>query len=98
MRFRTLELVEGVQFDRGYLSADFVNDQETASDSRKFVWRRKDMTDEEKDLMEHYGVTAVQETVYLFNGAKYRDLKDALNYAKLLAKRENGSIASKETS
>ena len=54
------------------------------------------MTDEERELMEHYGVTAVQETVYLFNGAKYRDLKDALNYAKLLAKREHGSIASKE--
>jgi hypothetical protein len=67
-----------------------------ASYSRDFVWRKKDMTDEERELMEHYGVTAVQETVYLFNGAKYRDLKDALNYAKLLAKREHGSIASKE--
>ena len=53
------------------------------------------MTEDEKQLMERYGVTAVQETVYLFNGAKYRDLKDALNYAKLLAKRENGSNASK---
>ena len=48
------------------------------------------MTDEEKVQMAHYGVTAVQETVYLFNGAKYRDLRDALNYAKLLAKREEG--------
>ena len=67
-----------------------------ASYSRDFVRRRKDMTDEESELMEHYGVTAVQETVYLFNGAKYRDLKDALNYAKLLAKRQHGSTASKE--
>lgn len=55
-----------------------------------------DMTDEEKEQMAYYGVTAVQETVYLFNGAKYRDLKDALNYAELLAKREKriASIAS----
>ena len=53
------------------------------------------MTEEEKELMEHYGVTAAQETVYLFNGAKYRDLKDALNYAKLLAARANESAASK---
>lgn len=54
------------------------------------------MTDEEKEQMAYYGVTAVQETVYLFNGAKYRDLKDALNYAELLAKREKriASIAS----
>lgn len=53
------------------------------------------MTDEEKELMTHYGVTAIQETVYLFNGAKYRDLKDALNYAKLLAKREKESLVSR---
>ena len=52
------------------------------------------MTEEEKELMEHYGVTAAQETVYLFNGAKYRDLKDALNYAKLLSERANGTSAS----
>lgn len=44
------------------------------------------MTDEEKEQMAHYGVTAVQETVYLFSGYKYRDLNDALNYAKLLAR------------
>jgi hypothetical protein len=52
------------------------------------------MTEEEKELMERYGVTAEEETVYMLNGAKYRDLKDALNYAKLLAERAKESIAS----
>jgi hypothetical protein len=53
------------------------------------------MTDEQKALMEHYGVTAAQETVYMFNGARYRDVRDALNYAELLAKRAKESHASK---
>jgi len=52
------------------------------------------MTDEEREQMERYGVTAKQETVYLFNGAKYRLLKDALNQAKLLASRGIDSSAS----
>lgn len=45
------------------------------------------MTEKEQELMQRYGITTAQETVYLFNGAKYRDLKDALGYAKLLAER-----------
>jgi len=52
------------------------------------------MTDEEREQMQRYGVTAKQETVYLFNGAKYRLLKDALNQAKLLAARGSASSAS----
>jgi hypothetical protein len=53
------------------------------------------MTEEESKLMEHYGVTAAQETVYLFNGAKYTDLKDALNYARLVLERKNESTVSR---
>jgi len=52
------------------------------------------MTDEEREEMKRYGVTAKQETVYLLNGAKYRLLKDALNQAKLVASRESESMAS----
>lgn len=52
------------------------------------------MTEERKALMERYGVTAVQETVYLFNGARYRDVEDALNHAKLLAERANRATQS----
>ena len=47
------------------------------------------MIEEERALMERYGVIAAQETVYLFNGAEYRDLRDALNYTKLCAERES---------
>ncbi len=53
--------------------------------------------DEEEEQIAHYGVSAVQETIFLFNGAKYRDLEDMLNYAKLLAKRENGLHQKHET-
>ena len=40
------------------------------------------MTEEEEKLMERYGITSEQNTVYYYMGHKYERLKDALNYAK----------------
>jgi len=41
------------------------------------------MTEEEKELMERYGITYEQNTVYYYMGYKYDRLQDALKYAKL---------------
>jgi hypothetical protein len=41
------------------------------------------MTEEEKELMNQYGITVEQKSVYTYKGYKYEHLKDALNYAKL---------------
>lgn len=40
------------------------------------------MTEEEKKMMDQYGITSQQKTVYLYNGHKYDNLKDAISYAK----------------
>ena len=41
------------------------------------------MTEEEKELMNRYGITVEQKSVYTYKAYKYEHLKDALNYAKL---------------
>jgi hypothetical protein len=41
------------------------------------------MNEEEKELMERYGITVEQKTVYSYKGYRYERLKDALNYAKV---------------
>ena len=43
---------------------------------------------EEKSLMEHHGITAMQQAVYHYKGFRYGNLMDALNYAELVANRE----------
>jgi hypothetical protein len=39
--------------------------------------------EEEKKLMEQYGITCEQRTVYFYQGYQYANLKDALNYARI---------------
>jgi hypothetical protein len=41
------------------------------------------MTEEEKGLMNRFGITVQQKSVYTYKGYKYEHLKDALNYAKV---------------
>ena len=41
------------------------------------------MTEEEVKLMERYGITCEQKTVYYYKGYKYERLDDALKYAKI---------------
>ena len=50
---------------------------------------RYDMTEEEKELMKHYGITLEQRSVYIYKGYKYAHLKDAVNYAKIEAERRD---------
>ena len=47
------------------------------------------MTEEEVLLMEKYGVTFQQRTVFCYRGHKYERLKDALDYAKIDAERSD---------
>lgn len=49
------------------------------------------MNDDDKSLMEHYGVTAKESTVYMYLGKKYDKLQDALNYAKIVTARKKSS-------
>jgi hypothetical protein len=43
---------------------------------------------EEKSLMEHHGITAMQQAVYHYRGFRYGTLMDALSYAELVTSRE----------
>lgn len=40
------------------------------------------MTDEEKQLMDQYGVTCETKTIFHYRGHRYDRLDDALNFAK----------------
>jgi hypothetical protein len=53
------------------------------------------VTEEDRKLMEHYGIVAQQKTLYLYKGHKYDHLKDALSYAKIDAGRTDASATSK---
>lgn len=46
---------------------------------------------EAKSLMEHHGITAMQQAVYHYKGFRYGNLMDALNYAELVTSREFGA-------
>lgn len=46
------------------------------------------MSEEEKQLMEQYGITCVQKTVYLYKDFRYDHLKDAFRYAEIDMKRD----------
>lgn len=54
------------------------------------------MNDDNENLMERYGITAKQSTVYMYLGRKYDKLQDALNYAKIVAAREQSSVINKK--
>ena len=49
------------------------------------------MTRDESPLMDHYGITSEQKTIYRFRGLAYDRLQDAINYAKIVTDRENSS-------
>jgi hypothetical protein len=55
------------------------------------------MNDNNENLMERYGITAKQSTVYMYLGRKYDKLQDALNYAKIVAAREQSSVIKKKS-
>jgi hypothetical protein len=56
------------------------------------------MTEEEaKTVMEHHGITAAQQAVYHYNGFKYGNLVDALNYAELITSRASELGAQRPT-
>ena len=48
------------------------------------------MTEDEKQkLMERYGITAEQQSVYHYAGFRYSNLTDALDYAERVTNRSN---------
>jgi hypothetical protein len=51
--------------------------------------------DETKSLMERYGITATQQSVFHYQGFKYGNLTDALNQAELVATRANAAAGPK---
>ena len=50
------------------------------------------MSEDEKRLLELYGITVESKTIYLYNQHRYEFAKDAINYAKLEAGREKESM------
>lgn len=50
------------------------------------------LTDEEKQLMEQYGISCERRTLYFFEGYKYEKLQDAIRYAKVISERDCTSI------
>lgn len=48
------------------------------------------MTEDEK-IMEQYGISCEQKTMYRYKGHMYERLKDALGYAKIDSEREHQS-------
>jgi hypothetical protein len=47
------------------------------------------MTEDERKLALHHGITVVQVPVYHYRGCRYGNLTDALNYAELVTSRAN---------
>lgn len=47
------------------------------------------MTEEEQKLMQQYGITVEQKSVFSYQGYKYGQLKDALSYARANADKAN---------
>lgn len=52
------------------------------------------MTEEEKEMMKRFGITVEQKSVYTCKGYKYEQLKDALNYAKVVGAAHKSSVPS----
>jgi hypothetical protein len=49
------------------------------------------MTENESRLMDQYGITSEQRTIYRYRGVAYDKVQDAINYAKIVTNRENSS-------
>lgn len=49
------------------------------------------MNEEEKKLIERYGITAESKIVYVYKQHRYENAKDAINFAGLEAVREQGN-------
>lgn len=52
------------------------------------------MTEDKENLMNQYGITSEQRTVYHFKNFKYDNFKDALVYARIESERITGTNAS----
>ena len=52
---------------------------------------------EAQSLMEHHGITAMQQAVYHYRGFRYGNLVDALNYAELVTSREYAAKPARTT-
>ncbi len=50
----------------------------------------REPTEEEKRLMEQYGIEAEPKTVYRYRGHTYEQLEHAIRYAKIDAARSSG--------
>lgn len=50
----------------------------------------------DENLKRLYGITVEQKPVYVYEGNKYENLKDALNYAKLDTERAHDSNGKQE--
>ena len=46
------------------------------------------MTEEEQKLVDRFGITSQQKTLYFYKGHKYDNLKDAISYAKIDTQRK----------
>ena len=51
-----------------------------------------ELTDEEKQLMEQYGISCEIRPVYFFEGYKYEQLHYALRYAKVVSQRNHTPV------
>ena len=70
------------------------NFQSRPRPNKQDCWKKAETTMIEQQttkLMEHYGITTEQLSVYHYAGFRYSNLSDALNYAALIASRENAS-------
>lgn len=46
------------------------------------------MTEDEKELLRRYDITAEQRSMYLYKGYKYEHFRDAVNYARIEVERQ----------
>ena len=47
-----------------------------------------EVNDEEKGLIEKFGISLEHKTIYLYKGHSYDNIKDAINYARIDAESE----------
>jgi hypothetical protein len=55
------------------------------------------MSEDERKLVEHHGITVAHEAVYHYRGCRYGNLADALNYAELVTSRERENSSSRRS-
>lgn len=62
-----------------YTRLDF---QIASTRASSIIFKGLHMTDEEKQMIDQFGITNETKTIFYFRGHKYERLSDALNYAK----------------